>query len=126
MPCIHGIDETNCPICRITESTVPIKYPNLKEVHNNDLKPNNPHLEHLFSENNNLQNELISKNDVNLNPRLINLIPKPNVINEIPSFKNQLFLERLREIDISKSDVFGISKKIGLLSSELKVKKKKE
>jgi hypothetical protein len=83
-------------------------------------------LEHLFSENKNLQNELISKNDVNLNPRLINLIPKPNVINEIPSFKNQLFLERLREIDISKSDVFGISKKIGLLSSELKVKKKKE
>jgi hypothetical protein len=126
MPCIHCIDETNCPICRITESTIPIKYPNLKEVHNNDLKPNNPHLEHLFSENKNLQNELISKNDVNLNPRLINLIPKPNVINEIPSFKNQLFLERLREIDISKSDVFGISKKIGLLSSELKVKKKKE
>jgi len=126
MPCIHGIDETNCPICRITESTVPIKYPNLKEVYNNDLKPNNPHLEHLISENKKLQNELISQNDVNLNPRLINLIPKPNVINEIPSFKNQLFLERLREIDISKSDIFGISEKIELISSELNVKKKKE
>ncbi len=124
MPCIHGIDETNCPICRITESSVPIKYPNLKEVYNNDLKPCNPHLEHLFSENKNLQNELFSQNFANLNPGLIKQIPKPNVINEIPSFKNQLFLERLREIDISKSDVFGISEKIELLSSELKVKKK--
>ena len=124
MPCIHGIDETNCPVCRITESTVPIKYPDLKEVYNNDLKPYNPHLEHLIFENKNLQNELISQNDVNLNPKLINLIPKPNLINEIPTFKNQLFLERLKEIDISKSDVFGISEKIELLSSELKVKKK--
>jgi hypothetical protein len=41
-------------------------------------------------------------------------------VNEIPNFENKMFKDRLKEIDIAKSDLFGISKKIPLESPEWK------
>ncbi|MDX1799180.1 MAG: hypothetical protein R3255_11065 [Candidatus Lokiarchaeia archaeon] len=49
-----------------------------------------------------------------------NIITKPNFINEIPNFKNKLFLERSKELDISKEDNYGITKKIPLERPEWK------
>ena len=45
---------------------------------------------------------------------------KPTFLNELPNFENNLFLERLKEIDVSKADIFGFSKKIPLENPEWK------
>ena len=109
MTCIHGLDEINCPTCRISKSTLPLKEINLKKT--NFLKADAL----LSNKNINLErkliDELISKKS-KLSPP--NRIAKPSFINEIPNFRNEIFLERVKDLDISKEDRYGITKKIRL------------
>ncbi len=115
MPCIHGLDEINCPTCRILKSTVPLKGINGKKT--NFLNAN----------------DLLSKKKINLEKKLIdeitfkktnphppNLLAKPNFIYEIPNFRNELFLERSKDLNLTKEDNYGITKKIPLESPEWK------
>ncbi|MFX1568923.1 MAG: hypothetical protein ACFFCV_11225 [Promethearchaeota archaeon] len=113
MTCIHGLDELNCPTCRIIRSTTPLNGISLKNI--NFLKPN----------------EMVSKKNLNLNEKLIdeikinktnsyppNLILKPKFINEIPDFRNKLSLDKFEEFDISREDNYGIRIKIPLENPE--------
>ena len=115
MPCIHGLDETNCPTCRIIKSTIPFNGINLKKT--NFLRAND-----LFSrKNTSLENKLIDEIMVKkTNPSPPNLILKPKFINEIPTYRNELFLERSKDLEIIKEDKHGITKKIPLEIPEWK------
>ena len=53
-----------------------------------------------------------------MNPKFINPVLKPGTLNELPSFENRMFQDRMKEIDLDKSDIFGISKKIPLENPE--------
>ncbi len=120
MTCIHGLDENNCPTCRILKSTLPKNALNIKNKHL--LKIGNP----LFKKNSNLKVEIskqLTNKKLNLTQNPLNSVPRPPFINEIPNFENKMFLERAKELDISKEDSFGISKKIPLESPEWKFEK---
>jgi hypothetical protein len=117
MPCIHGLDEINCPTCRIIKSTLPIN--SIKGIKSPALKIESP----FFGRDNRLQDKIskdITSNKLEMNQPSLNLIPKPTLINEVPNFENKLFLERAKNLDISKDDNFGITKKIYLESPEWK------
>lgn len=116
MPCIHGLDEINCPTCSTMKSLIP---ENHIKLNNRNLKPKSHFNKLYFNKKDKLFNELIP-NKAKLTSNLINIIPKPNLVNEIPNFENKMFKDRLKEIEISKSDLFGISKKIPLESPEWK------
>ena len=113
MTCIHGLDEINCPMCRILKSTAPLKEFNQK---NKDfLKIKHP----LFKNNKNLDEKLISEITAKKTGlHSPNFISKPHFINEIPNFRNELFYERVKELDLTKEDNFNISKKISLENPE--------
>ena len=113
MPCIHGLDEINCPTCRILKSSIPLSRNRLRNLSIPTL------------------NDSLSRKNINLEKKLIdeitvkkktfhppNLISKPRFINEIPNFRNELFLERSEELDITKEDNYGITKKIPLENPE--------
>ncbi len=119
MPCIHGLDDANCPTCRIIKSTVPKISPSFIEY---NLNPENTLFKQRSLEKEEYLKDLAPSNAIsNLNP--INIVQKPNLLNELPNFENKMFLDRLKEIDIAKLDTFGISKKISLASRELKIDK---
>ncbi|NVM38131.1 MAG: hypothetical protein HWN81_21235 [Candidatus Lokiarchaeota archaeon] len=115
MTCIHGLDEINCPTCRILKSTTPLK--GLSPKNKDFLKIKHP----LFKNNRNLDEKLISeitsKKSGLCSP---NFISKPRFINEIPNFRNELFYERVKELDLTKEDNHKISKKISLENPEWK------
>ncbi|MFX1343739.1 MAG: hypothetical protein ACFFBC_14765 [Promethearchaeota archaeon] len=117
MPCIHGLDEMNCPTCRIIKSTLPIN--SIKSMKSPALKIESP----FFRSDNRLQDKVlkeITKNKMEINHPSLNLIPKPTHLNEIPNFENKILLERANELDISKDDNFGITKRISLENPEWK------
>ncbi|MFX0000606.1 MAG: hypothetical protein ACFE9Q_03440 [Candidatus Hodarchaeota archaeon] len=118
MTCIHGLDETNCYTCRIIRSSVPLKGIRLKKL--NFLKSNNFISKKNIDLGKKMTDELISKK-TSLNPP--NLISKPPFINEMPTFKDKLFLERLKELNIAKEDTYGITKKIPLEKPEWQFEK---
>ncbi len=118
--CIHGLDETNCPTCRIIRSTLPKNF--LDTNDNPFLKIENPLFRKNYSDNKEILKEILPQK-VNNNSNLINLISKPNLISEIPHFKNKMLLERLSELDLTKFDKFGIIKKTPLESPKWKFEK---
>ncbi len=115
MPCVHGLDESNCPSCRVIKSTFPIN--SLKGMKLPALKIQTP-----FIKSDSRFQEILSKDipakKLNITHPSLNLISKPPFINNTPHFENKIFLERARELDISKDDNYGISKKIPLESPE--------
>ena len=111
MSCIHGLEEGNCPNCRILKSTMPF----------NGLNPQKTRLVNitnpLFQKNRNLDDRVkkdLLRRRLDLTPNLLNRVPHPTLINDIPKFENRVFLKRINELDITKEDVFGITKKIPL------------
>ena len=118
--CIHGLDMMNCPTCRIIRSTLP---KNFLDTNNNPfLKIENPLFRKNYHDDQEIFKELLPKK-VNSNSNPINLISRPNLINEISNFKNKMLSERLNELDLTKFDKFGISKKTPLESPEWKIEK---
>ena len=120
MTCIHGLDEINCPICRINNFSIPDNFLKVKE--NQIFRNDNP----LFRKSSDIKQKLLK----DLSPRQIksplepwSLISKPNLINIHPNIKKSLFQKRLNELDISKSDKFGINKRIKVKSPEFEFDK---
>ncbi len=115
MTCIHGLDEINCPTCRILKSTTPLK----------DLIPKSKDfliIKHpLFVNNRNLDEKLINEITAKkIGVHSPNFISKPSLINEIPNFRNEFFYKRVKELDLTKEDNYKISKKISLENPEWK------
>ena len=115
MTCIHGLDEINCPTCRVLKSTVPIN--KLSPKSTNFLKIEHPTFKNNTNLGQKLRNEILSEKTSLKSP---NFISKPRFINEIPNVRNELFFERVKELDLVKEDNHGISKKIPLESPEWK------
>lgn len=117
MTCIHGLDDINCPICRMDRNSEP----------KSGLKPSSPELKATSPQ---LLKDSKKKYQLhsNLNPlkvkpniKLINPPSNPLLLNQLPSFKNKLFQERLDALDLGKLDKFGISKKTTLENPEYKL-----
>jgi len=125
MTCIHGLDESNCPTCRIIKSALPEEQKKLDSRNINYLKPEHPVLRQSYKKKDEFEKDLMLTREP-MSPKFINPIMKPNMLNELPSFENRMFQERMSEIDLDKSDIFGISKRIPLESPEWKFKEQKE
>ena len=118
MTCTHGLNDNNCPICRINAFTVPKKSEKIQDLHKNELKP--------YFHGSKLKQDII--NDIipsNSNHKLekktlINPIPEAKLLNQLPNFKNRMFQERLDELNMDKSSNFNMLKKISLESPEWK------
>ncbi len=121
MTCAHGLDEINCPICRIDRVSFPKE---MFDVKIQDLKPKNPFTVE-FSKDIEVLNKDLGLRIKIPEPFSVNLHSTPNLSLEPPIFSNELFLKRLKEIDVSKSDTFGITKKTSLLTPEFKLEKEK-
>jgi hypothetical protein len=115
MPCLHGLDENNCPTCRIIKSTLPIN--SFKGRKSPGLKIKSPFFKYDNRLKENLSEDITAKK-LNITHPSLNLISKPPFINEIPHFENKIFLERAKGLDIAKDDNYGISKKIPLENPE--------
>ena len=79
----------------------------------------NPFLKREFEDKEKIFNEVID-NTSKLNQTSIIAGLRPSFLNELPNIENKMFLERLKDIDVSKADIFGLSKKIPLESPEWK------
>ena len=115
---MHGLDDYNCPICRMSSSTFPINPINKTILKKNALNSFNHLFKNKLSGNMDFDDDIsMPRNNVRLN--LINDFPKPNLINSIPSFENKLFIERINSLRIEKPNDLKISKKISLENPEL-------
>ncbi|MFX0059600.1 MAG: hypothetical protein ACFE85_06690 [Candidatus Hodarchaeota archaeon] len=121
MPCIHGLDENNCPTCRIARSTIPVEELNVKSLNVEDIKPENAFFKQHRVQKNDFENEISYKRN-QLKPNLIQNIPNPTLLNIVPNFENKLYQERLNELKLTRLDNFGISKRIKLDNPNLKLK----
>jgi len=125
MRCIHGLDEVNCPICRMTISTLPRKFLESKDPRENKLRPQTLRYEKNVKKQNTLKHRLPQKEQF-AGLKQINSIPKTPFLRDIPNFKNRMFEKRLKEIDISNPDSFNISKKVQFPDAELDLKEFKK
>ncbi|NHJ22216.1 MAG: hypothetical protein EAX91_14820 [Candidatus Lokiarchaeota archaeon] len=120
MLCIHGLDNNNCPICRMTKSTIP-QTPilnNAAKIEN--LRPENPFFKKYLS-NKNQTEEDINISNKTLQPNLINPLPTPNLINRISNLENKEFAKKLNDLDINRLDKYGVSKRNKLENPNLKL-----
>ncbi len=120
MSCIHGLDNNNCPICRISKSTIPNTPIAKNSIKIENLRPENPFFKN-YSEKKKQSEEYLTKNNTLLRPNLINPLPVPNLINKIPTFENKDFMKKLDALDLKGLDPHGISKKIKLESPTVKL-----
>ena len=120
MSCIHGLDNNNCPICRMSKSTIPNTTIAKKAVKIENLRPENQFFKNHL-ENKKRSEEYLTKNNTLLNPNLINPLPVPNLINKLPTFENKDFVKKLDDLNLSGLDPHGISKKIKLESPKVKL-----
>ena len=115
MTCIHGLDELNCPTCRVIRTSVPLGGISLKR--SNFLNAN----ELVMKKKIDLDQKLIDEIKINKTiPHPPNLISKPKFINEIPNIRDKIFSERIKDLDNSREDNYGITKKIPLEKPEWK------
>jgi len=121
MTCIHGFDEINCPTCRMVKSSIPTNQDKIDLLYNNDLKPYNPLMEGKNRKKMEVLNNLTPHN-THFKLDSINTVPEASLLNRMPTFKNKMFSERLSELNLDKSDLFQISKKVPLENPELKLK----
>ncbi len=120
MSCIHGLDNNNCPICRISKSTIPNTPIAKNSAKIENLRPENPFFKNHI-ENKNQSEEYLTKKNTLLKPNLINPLPVPNLINKIPNFENKDFMKKLDGLDLKGLDTHGILKKINLESPTVKL-----
>jgi DNA phosphorothioation-dependent restriction protein DptG len=118
MPCIHGLDDNNCPICRMAKSTVPRTPIRKDEAIIENLRPENPFFKKYLASKDQIDENLTQTNKL-LHPNLINPLPTPNLINKIPNFENKEFIKKLDDLGIDKLDKYGVSKKVDLENPDL-------
>ncbi len=120
MSCIHGLDNNNCPICRISKSTIPNTPIAKNSIKIENLRPENPFFKN-YIEKKKQSEEYLTGNNTLLRPNLINPLPVPNLITKIPTFENKDFMKKLDALDLKGLDPHGISKKIKLESPTVKL-----
>ena len=120
MSCIHGLDNNNCPICRISKSTIPNTPIAKNSIKVENLRPENPFFKN-YIEKKKQSEEYLTENNTLLRPNLINPLPVPNLITKIPTFENKDFMKKLDALDLKGLDPHGISKKIKLESPTVKL-----
>jgi hypothetical protein len=101
MTCIHGLDEINCPTCRLIRSVVPLNPISNFENNKKDLRSKNS----LFEKNTSLKTDFykdLQNNNVS-QPNILQQIPELTKFGEIPNYSNYLFNERLRSLQPSKT-----------------------
>lgn len=114
MNCKHGLEVINCPVCRISINTRPLNDLKPDLLTKSSIKPISPvFYQHFKNKNNN--EEL---NSGFLKSNFTHIMPIPKMIGQIPNFENRLFLERLKEINITKFDKYGVSKNIPFSKKE--------
>ncbi len=123
MSCIHGLDNNNCPICRISKATIPNTPIAKKSVKIENLRPENPFFQNHI-ENKKQSEEYLTKKNTLLSPNLINPLPVPNLINRIPNFENKDFMKKLDTLNLKGLDTHGILKKVNLESPTVKLDEK--
>lgn len=104
----------------MTKSTVPRTpiHNDVSEIAN--IRPENPFFKKHLS-NKTQTEEYLTKNNKLLHPMIINPLPKPNLINTIPTFERKEFIKKLDELDIKRLDSYGISRKVNLEKPSLKL-----
>ncbi len=115
MSCIHGLDNSNCPICRMSKFTIPNTPITKSPTKIENLRPENPFFKNHL-ENKKQSEEYLTQKNTLLRPNLINPLPIPNLITNIPNFENKDFMKKLDELNLKGLDPHGISKKINLES----------
>lgn len=121
MTCIHGLDQANCPVCRIENAMVPPNAKEIKDLYKNPLKPKSPYLDEGQENREKIEKELkLKRLSVNKDKFIVPRVPLS--LNTLPDFKNQMFIKRMKEIDITKSEDFKIPKKKSLESPEWQFK----
>jgi len=122
MVCIHGLDEENCPICRMSKHTYPSKYiQDLKDVENPLRESLKQSLRTDFKQPPNLKKKLTPKNSFSHIRGLTSFSRSP-FINKLPEFKNTIFIKRMEEIDINNPNKYQLSKKMPLENPDWKLK----
>lgn len=120
MTCIHGFEE-DCPICRITNSSIPEKA--INQINKNfDLKF--PQIVKRTVKKERFD-DFLSPSFNHLKRAPFNIIKNPNLLKKLPEFKNKMFSERLSELDLMKSDKYHMLKRISLISPELNLEEEK-
>lgn len=122
MTCLHGLNENNCPMCRISTSTKPNTVINTDSLKKNVLKAENPY----YSDHIRKQEDFdafIDNSENMMKPNLIGMIPVPNLINKMPTFENQIFSEKRVGLNLEHIDKLGITKKVELGSPNLDIDK---
>ena len=120
MPCIHSLDNNNCPICRMTKSTIPLTPIHDDAAKIENLRPENPFYKKYLANKNRIGEDLM-KNNYLLQPHIINPLPTPNLINTIPSFESKELRQKLDELTIERFDKYGVSKRVKLENAHLKL-----
>jgi len=120
MSCIHGLDNNNCPICRISKSTIPNTPIAKNPIKIENLRPENPFFKNYMGKKKQSE-EYLTKNNTLLRPNLINPLPVPNLITKIPTVENKVFMKKLDALNLKGLDPHGISKKIKLESPTVKL-----
>lgn len=123
MTCIHGLDDNNCPICRINASTIPKDSFKIHKLHINELKP--------YHHESTLKADIVDKIRPKINPHesllkmnSINPVPEAKTLNDLPNFENKMFQERLNELSFDKSETVKLLKKVSLESPEWEFEEK--
>ncbi len=125
MVCIHGLNEENCPICRISKYTYPSKYKhiqNLKKIENSLRESLVQYLRTNFKQNHNLKENLPSNNSFS-DIKIANSFSKSPLINNLPEFNNTMFVKRMEEIKINNPNKYHLSKKMSLEKPDWQLKK---
>ena len=120
MSCIRGLDNNNCPICRMSKATIPDTLIAKKYVKIENIRPENPFFQKHIENKKQSEDYLTKKNSL-LSPNLINPLPVPNLINKIPNFENKDFMKKLDMLNVKGLDTHGISKKVNLESPTVKL-----
>ena len=122
MLCIHGLDDSNCPVCRTSRLSVPKGPLDQIDTTNDSLKPENPSLKKYQINKKEFEQE-IAKIKGPVQPKLITSIPRPNLINDLPVIATNPLMDRLNMLNINKLDSHGISKRVPVKKAEIDLSK---
>ena len=115
------MDDINCPICRISNGSIPKDILNKMKFEQNNIFIKSSFLNDFSSKKEKFEKEINTRANL-LQPHLLNPLPNPSIINPIPSFQNTTLEEQLNKQDLEKLDTYGITKKIPVKKGELDLK----
>ena len=123
MLCIHGLDESECPICRINRITIPPISATLRKNYKNKLKAESPYFKKHLALKNDFENNLINRNKFSP-PIFADLLPRINGMNFKPRRYNTALLKKLDKHSLEHLDKFDILKKVELKKPEFDLESK--